>query len=137
ASIGLAVQLRLGRLKRQRARLQRLVDEKTAALAHKATALEQLARERGELADRLHLQSRAFERQASEDYLTGLLNRRAFDARLAEAFALAQRQGEPLSLALLDIDFFKRINDQCSHAAGDSALREVAHLIRTHCGDGM
>lgn len=125
-----AVQLRLAQLKRSQIRLQGLVDDKTAALAAKAQALAQLAQERGLLADRLQLQSQAFERQASEDYLTGLFNRRAFDARLAECFAAAQRSGEPLCLALIDIDFFKRINDQCSHAAGDAALRDVALLIR-------
>lgn len=127
-----AVQYRIARLRRGQQRLRLLVDEKTAALAAKATDLERLARERGELADRLHLQARAFERQANEDYLTGLLNRRAFDAGLAETFQQSQRSGEPLCLALLDIDFFKRINDQCSHAAGDAALREVAMLIREH-----
>lgn len=125
-----AVHYRVARLRHAQQRLRVLVDEKTAALAAKAADLERLARERGELADRLHLQARAFERQANEDYLTGLLNRRAFDAGLADAFQQAQRSGEPLSLALLDIDFFKRINDQCSHAAGDAALREIAMLIR-------
>lgn len=125
-----AVQLRLAQLQRAQIRLQRLVEEKTAALAAKAQALAQLAQERGQLADRLQLQAQAFERQASEDYLTGLFNRRAFDALLADSFAAAQRSGEPLCLALIDIDFFKRINDQCSHAAGDAALRDVALLIR-------
>lgn len=130
AVIAIAVQYRVARLRRAQRRLRLLVDEKTADLAAKAQDLERLARERGELADRLQLQARAFERQANEDYLTGLLNRRAFDAGLANAFQQAQRSGEPLSLALIDIDFFKRINDQCSHAAGDAALREVAMLIR-------
>lgn len=132
AVVGL-VYLRLGQLERARLRLQRLVEDKTRALDLKARTLADLAREKSELADRLHLQSQAFERQANEDYLTGLLNRRAFDRELAEAFAAAHRKGEPLTLALLDIDFFKRINDQCSHAAGDAALREVALLIRQHC----
>lgn len=127
------VQMRLGQLQRSQARLRLLVDEKTADLAAKARTLEQLAQERGQLADRLQLQSQAFERQANEDYLTGLLNRRAFDARLAEVFAHAQRSGEPLCLALVDVDHFKRVNDECSHAAGDSALREVAMLIREQC----
>ncbi|MCG6117439.1 MAG: diguanylate cyclase [Aquimonas sp.] len=127
------VYLRLGQLERARLRLQGLVEDKTRDLDLKARSLSDLAREKSDLADRLHLQSQAFERQANEDYLTGLFNRRAFDRVLADAFSEANRRGEPLSLALLDIDFFKRINDQCSHAAGDAALREVALLIRQHC----
>ncbi len=130
AAAFVTVQYRIARLRRAQLRLRALVDEKTIDLATKAGDLERLARERGDLADRLHLQARAFERQANEDYLTGLLNRRAFDSGLAEAFQRMQRSGEPLCLALLDIDFFKRINDECSHAAGDSALREIAMLIR-------
>jgi diguanylate cyclase (GGDEF)-like protein len=131
--VALATQLRLGQLQRAKRRLQKLVDEKTAALELKAGSLEQIAREKGLLAERLRAQAEAFERQANEDYLTGLLNRRAFDAQLAQVFADANRRGDPLCLALIDIDFFKRINDQCSHAAGDTALREVAMLIREHC----
>lgn len=72
------------------------------------------------------------ERLSHEDGLTGLANRRHFDARLAEAFARARRDAQPLAVALGDIDFFKQINDRCGHATGDEVLRVVARLMREH-----
>lgn len=64
------------------------------------------------------------------DDLTGLLNRRALDARLAEEIARAERYGTPLSLVVLDLDNFKEVNDQLGHAAGDALLRAVGTLLR-------
>jgi hypothetical protein len=61
--------------------------------------------------------SEAFERQAREDALTGLQNRRSLDERLAQAFDTRCERRQPLAFALLDIDHFKRINDEYSHAA--------------------
>jgi len=69
-------------------------------------------------------------RLAGEDPLTGLPNRRQ-TAQLAEAaLANAARRGQVLTLALLDLDHFKRINDQCGHAEGDRALQEFARRAR-------
>jgi len=79
-------------------------------------------------------QSEAFERQAREDALTGLDNRRRMDEELARAFEQAVQSGKSLSFALIDIDHFKRINDGYSHAAGDRALIEVARLMRDELG---
>ena len=70
------------------------------------------------------------ERRATRDSLTGLLNRAGFRRRLAEEAARADRTGSPLSLALLDLDHFKRINDAHGHPAGDRALVEVAARLR-------
>ncbi|HEB92946.1 MAG TPA: sensor domain-containing diguanylate cyclase [Gammaproteobacteria bacterium] len=64
------------------------------------------------------------------DSLTGVNNRRFFDQRLDEEVARAQRSGEPLACLFLDIDHFKRINDQHGHRVGDRVLREVAGMIR-------
>jgi diguanylate cyclase (GGDEF)-like protein len=66
------------------------------------------------------------------DGLTGIANRRHFDASLARHLARASRTSEPCSLLLLDIDHFKRLNDTRGHQVGDDALREVAEVIRTH-----
>ncbi|MGB3873843.1 MAG: two-component regulator propeller domain-containing protein [Stenotrophomonas sp.] len=85
----------------------------------------------------LRAQAEAFERQAREDALTGLMNRRAFDEALAREFASAVDEDAPLTLVMADLDHFKRINDEYSHTAGDAALRVVADTIRTHAGDGM
>lgn len=64
---------------------------------------------------------------ASRDRLTGLYNRGHFDRALTAAMENSSRNGQPLSLALLDIDHFKQINDVHGHALGDRALMEVAH----------
>lgn len=66
---------------------------------------------------------------ASRDRLTGLFNRGHFDGALASAKDSAARDGRPLSVALLDIDHFKQINDAHGHALGDAALRRVAELL--------
>ncbi|GBD41532.1 putative diguanylate cyclase YedQ [bacterium HR39] len=67
---------------------------------------------------------------ATTDPLTGLFNRRAFVARLAEAWAEAERLGHPLALVLLDLDRFKEINDTFGHEAGDRVLQHTARLLR-------
>jgi diguanylate cyclase len=63
------------------------------------------------------------------DALTGLLNRRAYEERLPVEIARANRYAWPLSLCLLDLDGFKRINDTLGHPSGDRALQQVAALI--------
>lgn len=64
------------------------------------------------------------------DELTGLLNRRAYDRRLTEEAARAERYGTELSVVVLDLDNFKDVNDTFGHAAGDSMLRAVGVLLR-------
>ncbi len=66
---------------------------------------------------------------AARDRLSGLFNRRHFDRALADAVAISGRTGQPLSLAILDIDYFKRINDTHGHAIGDLAIRAVADKL--------
>jgi diguanylate cyclase (GGDEF)-like protein len=66
---------------------------------------------------------------ATTDVLTGLLNRREFNRRIAEEVARAKRHKSSVTLALFDIDFFKKINDTYGHAAGDEILRELGELI--------
>jgi len=64
------------------------------------------------------------------DQLTGVLNRRGMDEAFSTEIARHQRSGEALSVALLDIDNFKMLNDQHGHAAGDSALKHLAAVIK-------
>jgi len=69
-------------------------------------------------------------RLATTDSLTGLANRRAFQARVRDERRRARRYPSPLSLLLIDINGLKRINDERGHAAGDVALRTAAQAIR-------
>jgi two-component system cell cycle response regulator len=66
---------------------------------------------------------------ALTDSLTGLYNRRYLNAHLSSMIERAQASGKPLSLFMLDIDHFKRVNDTYGHASGDEVLRQVAGLI--------
>jgi diguanylate cyclase len=68
-------------------------------------------------------------RSADHDHLTGLPNRRAFEAHFAEEFVAARAAGEALSVAFCDIDHFKRINDTHGHDAGDRVLKVVAENL--------
>jgi diguanylate cyclase (GGDEF)-like protein len=88
---------------------------------------ERLRRERRE--------TRALRRQLAElaatDPLTGLPNRRQFEALLAAELARVQRQGVAFVLAMVDADWFKNYNDRLGHPAGDALLRELAALMRS------
>ena len=66
---------------------------------------------------------------ALTDSLTGLYNRRYLNAHLSSMTERSQNDGKPLSLFMLDIDHFKRVNDTYGHASGDEVLRQVAGLI--------
>jgi diguanylate cyclase (GGDEF)-like protein/PAS domain S-box-containing protein len=75
---------------------------------------------------------RALSYQASHDALTGLINRREFDNRLAEALQNAQQEQGPHALLYIDLDQFKVVNDTCGHSAGDRLLRDVTGLLQVH-----
>lgn len=77
----------------------------------------------------LKMQGDYLKQLASLDGLTGIANRRAFDQRLAEAWGHASREGETLSLMMIDIDYFKRFNDHFGHLEGDQCLRRVAAVL--------
>lgn len=76
------------------------------------------------------------ERQASTDPLTGIANRRTFRERLTEEVARAERYGRHLSLALIDLDHFKAVNDVHGHAGGDRVLVLFAQLLSAHSREG-
>ncbi len=96
-------------------------------------AKQRAAHEMAELEADLERKKRELQssiRKAETDSLTGLLNRGAYDSRLHEALRYCGRQGEPLTLLLLDLDYFKQINDTHGHQYGDQYLRDMAGVMR-------
>ncbi len=79
---------------------------------------------------KLHLELDRVSAQARHDPLTGALNRRGLDEAIQREISNAERKGTPLCLALLDIDNFKKLNDDMGHAGGDAALTHLAHVTR-------
>lgn len=71
------------------------------------------------------------EKMALTDPLTGVDNRTRLEQRLREEIALYERHNTSLSVAMLDLDHFKKVNDTCGHLAGDYVLTQFAKLIRT------
>ncbi len=82
------------------------------------------------------LDQAAWQTQAITDPLTGLLNRRGFDVRTPPVVAYAHEHGAPVSVAMLDIDLFKRVNDFYDHATGDRALRELSMILERNLRSG-
>lgn len=101
------VRLRLNQHQRTREQLERMVKEKTADL----------------------------ETMARQDPLTGLGNRRAFDERLQHEISRSQREGTYLSLAILDVDHFKEVNDVYLHTIGDKVLVRLAQVLSQELRD--
>jgi diguanylate cyclase (GGDEF)-like protein len=79
----------------------------------------------------LKFQSDVMHKLVFLDGLTGVYNRRYFDQQLDMEMARAVRNQSPLTLIMLDVDFFKRYNDHYGHQAGDDCLRQVAQAIRS------
>jgi diguanylate cyclase (GGDEF)-like protein len=98
--------------------------------AEMRSSLEALVDERTE---ELRLKSLELERQATHDKLTGLFNRRYADDFLQREIKNAKRHDRDFTVALADIDHFKRVNDHHSHAIGDEVLRVVADILTNRC----
>jgi two-component system, cell cycle response regulator len=95
------------------------------------TRVEAAARTK-ELREELVAQGARLESLLREDALTGLSNRRAILTQLAGMVSGARRHGHPLSIAVLDLDHFKRVNDVHGHKVGDDVLVAAAHAMGTH-----
>jgi two-component system cell cycle response regulator len=95
------------------------------------TRVEAAARTKA-LQQELVAQGARLEALLREDGLTGLSNRRAILTQLAGMVSAARRHGHPLSIAICDLDHFKRINDTHGHKTGDAVLVATAHAMGTH-----
>ena len=100
-----------------------LLGDATAALVGAATSLRLQS---------LYHHDWARTREALEDPLTGLSNRRAFQRAGEQLLAHARREQRPVTLALIDVDQFKKVNDRHGHPAGDAALRSIADSLRRY-----
>ena len=107
------------------ARVLRSTEELEAMVSERTAVIEEQKAELVRLNERLR-------EMASRDSLTQLLNRRAFEAQAANVLALARREGRGLGVAMVDVDFFKTVNDEYGHQAGDAALRVIASLLGEH-----
>ena len=94
----------------------------TVSVAMAVTALYGMEKQKRQIKQHLS--------EAHTDPLTGLANRRAFDAELARRIAQRQRQGTPLCLLIMDIDYFKEWNDKHGHQVGDQVLVAIADALR-------
>lgn len=112
------------------------VDQRTVDLQRQAERLLSANQDKAKLLEKLRAQAESFERQAHEDVLTGLANRRAFEDVLHRELIRCHRDGRLLCLLVLDIDHFKSVNDRFTHAVGDRVLVEVGQVLRTEARDG-
>lgn len=110
------------------ARLQGETTSMASSMHGLSKSLEKSQSEIDEL--RRHLDNARAE--ALVDPLTGVMNRRGFDARMRELLESARLEHAPLSLAVLDIDFFKKVNDNYGHLFGDQVIRGLAQILKAN-----
>jgi diguanylate cyclase (GGDEF)-like protein len=82
--------------------------------------------------DQLELTSRQLEKLSLEDSLTGIPNRRSFERYADDLLRLGKERGQMPCIALIDVDRFKRVNDQFSHHVGDEVLKRIAQILKAH-----
>jgi len=112
--------------------LQEIIQE-TQSLAATSQAMQNKLNEANKEMELLRLELTQVRQMAVTDGLTGLLNRRAFDMTLAEI--IEQSEPDKTYLSLLDIDHFKRVNDDYGHTVGDNVIKYVAALMKKHSED--
>ncbi|WP_353153524.1 sensor domain-containing diguanylate cyclase [Herminiimonas fonticola] len=102
-----------------------------ARLIHQITVRERAQSELRTARDDLERSNSELAALALLDGLTGLANRRRFDAALDDEFARAMRNQTPLALIMLDVDHFKKYNDHYGHPQGDECLKKVSKILKT------
>ncbi len=98
-----------------------------------AVSFSEMTRVLAQTREQLALTTKRLEEMAITDELTGLYNRRFFWEELKAEFVRTQRFRLDLSCLMIDLDFFKEINDRHGHQTGDRALKSMAQLLRENC----
>jgi diguanylate cyclase (GGDEF)-like protein len=114
------------------AELRALMEQRTEELSRTNRELRRALREIAQKNKALTTLNESLRIQSTTDPLTSLYNRREFLNRIRTEWGRFKRYGRPLSLIMLDIDHFKRINDTYGHECGDVVLRSLGHLISRH-----
>ena len=109
--------------------IERLIAELSDATT-RASALEVNFLETSQELDKIRDSLKAAEQRSNTDALTGLANRRALEDFFRSAQIVAMEKGEPLSILMVDIDHFKKFNDNYGHQVGDQVLRLVAKVLQ-------
>ncbi|MGF6596329.1 diguanylate cyclase (GGDEF)-like protein [Paraburkholderia sp. GAS448] len=112
--------------------LERRVRADSLASRARVVGWQLTARESEAHLHKLKESSRQFERWSLEDALTGIANRRCFEQRLSSELRRISETGQDLSIAFIDIDGFKTINDTFGHAVGDRVLKALAAIFSAH-----
>ena len=120
--------VRMQQLRAREVELSHIVDDRTRALFEKNSELEAINIQ-------FQHQVEAFAHLASTDALTGLPNRRSMDQKLSAGFNSAVENGQHYCFGLLDVDYFKQVNDKFSHDVGDLALKHIADVMQRVMGE--
>lgn len=102
-------------------------------LENRNEQLKESDKQKNQLLKELRRQAETLEKQAQEDSLTGLFNRRYADYQLSQEFKRAIRFGRTMAIAMADIDLFKAINDKFAHQIGDEVIRTVGQIMENSC----
>jgi diguanylate cyclase (GGDEF)-like protein len=120
-----SLQTELLRLRRERD----LIEARRLSTERAKAGLEAINQQLSQKVDEVEALQAALQRQAVRDFLTGLFNRRHLNDVLPSMLALARRDGQPLAVAIIDLDHFKDVNDQHGHLAGDMLLAAFAKML--------
>jgi tetratricopeptide (TPR) repeat protein len=123
-----ALQTELLRLRHERDE----IDARRRSSERAKEGLEAMNRQLSQKVREIEALQAALREQALQDFLTGLFNRRYLNEVFPSMLALAERNGEPLAVAIIDLDHFKAVNDQYGHAAGDAVLAEFGPADAAH-----
>jgi diguanylate cyclase len=127
-----AIQVRLDVIQKHLAEDRRIEAERGQNAEDEIERLKMQLEATEEVTDRLRERIRQEREQAITDPLTGLFNRSAYDERIEQDYKRWKRYKRPSSLVVIDVDFFKKVNDTYGHSAGDRVLMSLAELFKRH-----